>query len=83
MVVANNREERNLKRDQDMAKVKNHIGHQNEDFAPLSIQEQLFIVNAQVTIVEDTSLSTDKLEMIHFLNEQDGLGFSPLATQII
>lgn len=69
MVEAHNSAERNLKRDQDMAKAKNCIGHQNEDCAPLSIQEQLLIVNTRVTMIEDSSLSTDESEMVQLMNE--------------
>ena len=40
-----NSEEILIKIDQDMAEVKNHLGHSNEDIAPLSVPEQLIFVN--------------------------------------
>ena len=48
--IAINLEERAIERDQELAEVKNHIRHLNEDSAPLSI-------NAQENMLEDISVS--------------------------
>lgn len=45
MVEAINSEECIKKRDQEMAEVKNCLGHQNEETAPLPIQEQLLAID--------------------------------------
>ena len=41
-----NSNDRVMKQDQDMAEVKNFLGHQNEDTSPLLVKEQLIFVNA-------------------------------------
>ena len=56
-----------MKRDQDMAEVKNCLGHQNDDIVLLSVQEQLIFINAWVDITNDTTLSEEECNILPHL----------------